>query len=717
VLLSRVERLSEAAQHVVRVASVSGRRVPHADLLAVSSLPELELEEALREAVQHHVLVTKQHNGMDFYAFRHALLREAVYGDLLPGERVRRHAAYAQYLAGAQGQRGAAGALAHHSMESHQLPQALRASIAAAKEATASGAPAEALDHLELALKLWDSVAPGERPDGVSEIKLLRKASFSAGSSGDPERAVSFARSAVKLADESGDRTMGAITRRRLASTLFVLDGREDEARQVIEKAWELAKDLPAGCEKAWVLAVYALILRSMGEPDQAWEVAELAVQEARACDETGVVADALVTLAALDEQNGRIEEGRARLREAIRLARDDDALSVELRARHYLAISTYEQGELADAVRIIDEGIERARSTGLTWSTYGFELRALKVITRYVHGDWDESEAAAEPPGMRVSSTVSARLAAVGSYVTVGRGRLAEAARLFTELRSEWHRDFQLFSSVSAAGAELALWQGRPEEGARLVREALEWAERVGGQWVMVNIRLAALGVALCAELAERAARRKEETERLAAVEAGTGMVELARKTAKYGRPRTGTLGPEGRAWLARIDAEESRLRGASDPALWEAAVAEFGYGAVYEQALCQWRLGEALLGTDRRDEATVALRAADEVAARLDARPLRDALRKLARRGRVALTDGVVPRETLDPFTPRERSVLKLVALGRTNRQVGDELFISEKTVSVHLSRIMAKLGANRRAEAVAIAYDRGLLEEQNV
>jgi DNA-binding CsgD family transcriptional regulator len=339
-----------------------------------------------------------------------------------------------------------------------------------------------------------------------------------------------------------------------------------------------------------------------------------------------------------------------------------------------------------------------------------------MKVIARYARGDWDESEAAAEPPGMRVSSTVSARLAAVGSFVVVSRGRLAEAARLAAELRSEWHRDFQLFASMSVAGAELALWQGRPEEGAKLVREALEWAERVGGQWVLVNIRLGALGACLYAELAERATRRKDESERAAAVEEGTRLVELARATAKFGKPRTGTLGPEGRAWLARAEAEQSRLRGASDPALWEAAVEEFGYGAVYEQAVCRWRLGEALLGAERRDEATTALRAADEVAARLDARPLRDALRKLARRGRIALADGVTPRETVDPFTPRERSVLKLVALGRTNRQVGDELFISEKTVSVHLSRIMAKLGATRRAEAVAIAYDRGLLEEQH-
>ena len=171
-------------------------------------------------------------------------------------------------------------------------------------------------------------------------------------------------------------------------------------------------------------------------------------MQEARACDEAGVVADALITLAALDEAEraGRGGPGPAAGGDPARAATTTRS-SVELRARHYLAISTYEQGELADAVRIIEEGIERARSTGLTWSTYGFELRAMKVIARYARGDWDESEAAAEPPGMRVSSTVSARLAAVGSYVMVSRGRLAEAARLAAELRSEWHRDFQIGS------------------------------------------------------------------------------------------------------------------------------------------------------------------------------------------------------------------------------------------------------------------------------
>lgn len=714
VLLSRVERLSEAAQQVVRVAAVAGRRAPHARLLAVSGLPEAELEEALREAVQHHVLVAKADTWMDVYAFRHALLREAVYGDLLPGERVRLHAAYAKELVGLRGQRGAAAALAHHSMESHALPRALAASVEAASEAADAGAPTEALHHLERALKLWDGVTEAERPD-VDEVTLLRRASFLAGSAGEPERAVSFARSAVKLADRSGDRMTAAMMRRRLASALFVVEGREDEAREVIERAWELVEDTPPSCEKAWVLGVYASILRGMREPDEARKFAELAVQEARVCDEKGVVADALITLGALDEQRGRTEESRERLREARRLARQDEVLSVELRARYYLGLSYYEAGELDEAVREIEDGVERARDTGLTWSTYGFELRAIKVIARYTRGDWDESEAAAEPPGMRVSSTVSARLAAVGAYVMVGRGRLAEAARLSTELRSEWHRDFQIGSAMSAAGADLALWQGRPEEGAKLVVEALDWVERVGGQWTLIGIRLGTIGASLYAEVAERAARRKDETARESAVVAGERLVEHARKTAEYGRPRTGSLGPEGRAWLARAQAEGSRLRGKSDPDLWQAAVDAFGFGAVYEQAICRWHLGEALLAADRRDEATAALRAADEVAERLDARPLREALRKLARRGRIALGDEPAARDRVDPFTPRERSVLRLVALGRTNRQVGEELFISEKTVSVHLSRIMAKLGATRRAEAVAIAYDRGLLDEQ--
>ncbi|HEY0806449.1 MAG TPA: response regulator transcription factor, partial [Pseudonocardiaceae bacterium] len=146
--------------------------------------------------------------------------------------------------------------------------------------------------------------------------------------------------------------------------------------------------------------------------------------------------------------------------------------------------------------------------------------------------------------------------------------------------------------------------------------------------------------------------------------------------------------------------------------PVAWRAAVEAFGYGSVHEQAIARLRLAETLLAADERDEATAVLSVVVDTANRLGARPLERAAAELARRGRLNVDGLAVPRTEVDPFTPRERAVLALVALGRTNRQVGQELYISEKTVSVHLSRIMAKLGASRRAEAVATAYERGLL-----
>ena len=190
--------------------------------------------------------------------------------------------------------------------------------------------------------------------------------------------------------------------------------------------------------------------------------------------------------------------------------------------------------------------------------------------------------------------------------------------------------------------------------------------------------------------------------------------MLAHGRMSSVVGQPRSGTLGPEGRAWLARLEAAASCLSGRGDAEKWAAAAEAFGYGAVYEQAICRWHEAEARLAADDGDART-ALESAHAAAVRLGAIPLRDAVRDLGHRARVELPGAEPPapvRTVADPLTDRERDVLERVALGRTNRQVGEELYISEKTVSVHLSRVMAKLGASRRAEAVAIAYDRGLL-----
>ncbi|WP_018681081.1 helix-turn-helix transcriptional regulator [Actinokineospora enzanensis] len=710
VLLTRIERLSQDAQGVVRVAAVGGRRVADARLRAVAGLDDTDLETGLREAVAHHILVP---DVGDVYAFRHALLREAVYGDLLPGERVRLHAAYARDLAKETGKRGAAAALAHHSMESHALPTALAASVTAAWETARLGAPAESLEHVERALNLWDAVPAAERPADVDELVLLRHASLVAGKAGDPERAIAFAKSAVAVAGDTVEPERGADLRRRLATALYSVDGREDEMLGTIEEAWALVADRPASAEQAWVLAASATIIRALKRPADALDRARRAVAVARSVDAGGPEADALITLALLTEVEGNVAESRERLHEAMTRAREVEAITVELRARYSLCLNHYEAGELDSAAEVVDEGVARAAATGLTWSTCGLELRLVQVVIRYAKGDWEGSEAAAEPPGHKVSSTVSARLAAVGAMVAVARGRFAEADRLVTELRSDWHRDLQIPLVAGGVGAELAMWKGRPDRAVECVREALDWVAQAGEQWLIAGIRIAAHGIAAHADLAVTARRSGHEVE--PAVSAGEQLITLARDTAVNGLPRTGSLGPEGRAWLARAEAELTRLHGASDPIRWRTAVAEFGYGAVYEQTLCRRRLAEALLLHDDREAAAVELRLADEVAARLGAKPLQEAVRKTARRARIALEETGVVRDEVDLFTPRERAVLTLVAAGRTNKQVGEELFISEKTVSVHLSRIMAKLGATRRAEAVAMAYDRGLLTER--
>jgi ATP/maltotriose-dependent transcriptional regulator MalT len=180
---------------------------------------------------------------------------------------------------------------------------------------------------------------------------------------------------------------------------------------------------------------------------------------------------------------------------------------------------------------------------------------------------------------------------------------------------------------------------------------------------------------------------------------------------TAERGRPRGGRLGPEGRAWLARAHAEHARLAG--DPAAperWRAATRAFGYGYRYEEARSRRRWAEAELAAGDRTGAHQQLRGAWSEARAMGARPLADALEDLARRARLDLPG--VRATTTELLTAREAEVLTLVAAGLSNRQIGERLFISTKTVSVHVSNLLAKLGVAGRAEAVTVAHRRGLL-----
>jgi DNA-binding CsgD family transcriptional regulator len=257
----------------------------------------------------------------------------------------------------------------------------------------------------------------------------------------------------------------------------------------------------------------------------------------------------------------------------------------------------------------------------------------------------------------------------------------------------------------------DAAAQRGEPEAAVERVRTTVaaltddSVAERPNAA-----VRLGALALSAVADAAAESRLTGDEAGALRWTDTATELAELARATAAKGEDGE-RQGPEGLAWLARAEAEWARATSGPDVEAWEKAVAAFGYGDVYEQARCHLRLAEALVTAERRDEAAEHARAVREMAVRLGAVPLRDNVEQLLRRARLA--DSSPTAGGAPVLTSRENDVLRLLALGRTNRQIGEELFITGKTASVHVSNILAKLGAASRTEAVALAYREGLIE----
>jgi DNA-binding CsgD family transcriptional regulator len=709
VLLTRLEQLTPTAQQVVRVASVAGRRVGHELLARASGLDRLELDAALREAITHQVLVAEEG---ERYAFRHALLAEAVYGDLLPGERVRSHATFARLIDETMDGReplGSAAELAHHRIQSHDVPGALSASVRAAAEAESLRAPAEAWQHLEQVLQLWDAVDDAEERAGADVVRIGLRAAAMASRAGENSRAVALAESAAARLDPSSDPQRAASVAHKRALHLLS-DDRSEEALEASLQALTFAAeagDKPTA-PSAWASATAAHALASMNRVKEARRYAERALAEAKEIGSAGAEADALVTLALMDRR-GLDVSGPEMLVRARDLAQEAGDLPTEMRVSYNLAAETYDSGDIKGALQLLDAAVERSVATGLSWSPYGVELQALHVVARFVAGDWPGSMTAARHADRGLPEGMVARLAAVSLHVAVASGD-PSALDTVRALEHEWYRDPSIAMIGGGCGADLLRWQEDPRGAAEMAERTIRYVENawplfLGGIW------LSAIGLAAAGDLAEHARLVRDEVELAEALDVGTQLLKQARCTGREGSPRGGILGPEGRAWLLRAEAEYSRVAGAPDVDLWRRTVEEFGYGHRYEQARSRWRLAEALLAADQRDAAAAEARAAHAVAVELGARPLQQAVEALARRGRLDIGVGA-PASSDGGLTAREREVLALLAEGLTNRQIGQRLYIAEKTASVHVSNILAKLGASGRTEAVTVAHRRGLL-----
>jgi DNA-binding CsgD family transcriptional regulator len=706
VLLARVQGLSEPAQQVLGVAAVAGRRVSHRLLAEVAGWPEADLERGLREGIGAGVLVT---DSTGTYAFRHALLQEVVYAELLPSEQVRLHAGYARLLAAEP--EGVAAELAYHCLASHDLVGALQASIGAAQEAEAALAPAETLHHLSGALRLWERVPDPATVTGTDRVDLLLRTAAAANAAGERQRAAGLAEEAAATADATADPAQAAVAHERLGLYLLAA-GRIEEAVRARASAVALVPSQPPSRLRARVTAAMAQALINAGRQEEARRWCDEALMVARAIGSAEEEADVLVTQGMIEEIHH--DPASARSLFAAGRARAAAAGNPEIESRALLDLAWLEfgQGDLAAARAVFDDGVELAQRTGLGWSDIGITMRRGQCLVRYEAGDWDDShQLAAAVPGLAPALAVVG-LGAYTLLVEVGRGRPGAGRRL-RDLAALAGLDPIIDMEVAGLEAEQATWHGDLERAASAVQRGLAILD--AGQFTysptVEEAWICATGLVVQAERAERARADGDAGTLRDAVAVGHLLLERTRAAVE--RPdRTGVSHDVYLwGWHAKAEAEWSRLQGRSDPEAWLAAVEAFSYGHVYEVARCRWRLAEALLGAGDREQATAAAQAAHQTAVRLGAEPLQAALELLARRGRLDLGAGVPAERGLAGLTPREVEVLRLLVEGRSNRQIAETLFISGKTASVHVTNILAKLGVHSRLEAAATARRLGL------
>ena len=732
VLLARIVALPEAAQRVIGVAAVAGRRVDHELLGRVAAMDDGEFMAALRAAVGSQVLVAGPEAGASAgadggeYAFRHALLQEAAYDDLLPGERQRLHRAFAEALAERGPESGAIaaghwGELAFHWSAARDDRRAFEASVRAGEAAASGFAFADARRHDERALELWPTIDDPVGLVGIDRVGLLDRAAMAAWLTGDTRRSVGLRREAVAALGPDADPIVVGMMLERLGRALWY-SGDAGPALEAHEAAVAVMPADPPTAERARVLSGYGQILMLHDRWEESRAVCEQAIAMAREVGARQAEGHALTTLGLDLASAGECDAGVAALEAGIAIARE--VSNADDIGRGYVNIGEAKLycGDQWGAWESIEEGMRVADEVGVS-RTYGRFILENGIQVGTETGAWDEAQQlaeesiAADPAGRTQRINGLSRRAPL--LVNRGDERAPSQLAELRTLLAGHPVEMQFNAPYRVAAAEASLWADDPRAALETIREGL--AEAINGRGYWYHRRLFRVGLRAAADLAEVARARRNRADEEAAIRAGTELLEALEPILDDVRSRQhGRDAEETAAEVATIEAE--RLRMLHEPAAvaWrEAAERWRGRENPYFVASCRWREAEALLGDGDRTAAAAALAEAHEIALRLGARPLQAAIEALAARSRLDLSpvDAAVPSTAAsvadDPFglTRRERDVLPLLVKGRTNRQIAEELFISENTAGVHVSNILGKLGASTRTEAAGIAARLGI------
>ena len=690
VLLARFDGLGDDARRVVRLTAGSESPVTHELLAELSGFPEEQLDDVLREALTAGVLAICDG---DAYGFRHALLREAVHDDLLPGERARLHRSYAELL---ERSGGSEAVLAYHWHQARDAPRALAAAVCAMQQAKNSYAFSTAGRFGELALELWDQVPDPGAVAGTERIPLLAKLGSILRNGGDGERALTVVSLALDELDT--DSIEPAVHARLLRDKALYLQnlGRPGSIallREALAVIDDCSHEEPL---RAGLLNYLGGRYLTGGRLPEAIETANEAYRLAERVGSHSAMSVAANLRGCARIHCGEVTAGLADFALSWQHATDHDS---QLRYRVNYADSLNLLGRYGEAVEVAEAGVEHSRSLGVERAT-GSVLSHNMVEPLIELGEIERAEAATTRD-LTVRTLQVFRLYSTMSRIRtlVWRGRITEAEAILSEWRpladaiAEVER--QVWYSLRDVDLLIALGAGDPVRAAEALRIAIDDD----------GLRIAQLSRLLL------------EGSRVVADLRADGHAELAASTAEavraawQSRPVELQIPGWGTVLLAVLDADADALADAIPVADGDGVPAIFGPLLRLELARAHVAAGDRTAAGERGAEAAA-------LAERLGHDRLRQRTAQfLAAAGlrqdpaAAAHTAGSGPGSGaaalgIDDLTARERQVLELVTEGLSNRQIGERLFISAKTASVHVSAILRKLGVATRTEAAVLA-----------
>jgi DNA-binding CsgD family transcriptional regulator/tetratricopeptide (TPR) repeat protein len=730
-VLRRLNVLPPAVQHCVRVLAHGGEPVPHRVLTAVVDLSERDLVDAIRAAAAASLISADQTG--DGYRFRHGIVQEVLIADALPGERIYVNRRYAEALE-AMPIADSAGAahIAGHWYKAEEYLKAFPATVAAAEDAERLHGYAEASSHWLRALDLFHLLRGSET--GFDEAGLTERAASAAHLAGDSDLAVSLLQQLV-----TGLTAVLGVRYVRLHDQLgryLRAAGRAEEACTAHQRAVAALPDDAAPELVVAGKAGYSEALLEIGAFRKSSAQAREALERARSSDLSTAQARLLATLGFGLAYLGEPEAGLAEVSEGLRVAEvsgsPDDIAYVHKQLCQLLCgpLNRLEEGVVAArraAVRLSELGLGHGHGTTI-W--------AIAANALFRVGRWNEATAMVEEAlTVRPSGAAAIELRLARCRILVGQGQFQAAEEdlslvegLLTETVAP-----RLQIPLLTLRAGLAMWQGQPQRARRFVSAGLDMAAgRSDDVWVLAPLLWHGIRAEADLAVAAHAFGRPVDVTVLDALRSRM-RAEADRAAGAADAIRASVEG-----YVQLCEAEASRALGEPDPQVWSRAAATWDRNRQpYPVAYAHLRRAEALLGQRTRAAGAIdALTKAAETARVLGAMPLLSEIETLANRANVTLPGGgptertdlaardeipepkICPSErptrqtpmASDPLSaliPRERAVLAELAEGLTNRQIARRLFIAEKTVSVHVSRILAKLGLQTRVQASALMY----------